>query len=136
MAADNAVRCITSKKWVNDIPQPLINMQMTYLICKLPNWYSYVLDWYVNNLIDIHTSFTDIQILSLIFIMPWLVWNWFNYYANYFCLEGVAPNCLVLVAIFNCRHFTIWRISAIIQFLNFLNFKLRHFTILPPGRSF
>jgi len=40
----------------------LINMQMTYLICKVPNWYSYVLDWYANYLTGIHTALIDMQI--------------------------------------------------------------------------
>jgi len=42
-------------------PNP-IYMQMTYFIWKLPNWYSYVLDWYANYLIDIHTALIDVQI--------------------------------------------------------------------------
>ena len=38
-------------------------MQITYLICKLPNWYVYVLDWYVNYVIDIHMALIDVQII-------------------------------------------------------------------------
>ena len=37
-------------------PHPLINMQMTYLTWKLPNWYSYHLGWYADYQIGIHTS--------------------------------------------------------------------------------
>ena len=40
----------------------LINMQIPYLICKLPNWYSDFLDWYANYLIDIQTSLINMQI--------------------------------------------------------------------------
>ena len=42
---------LPTRKWANDLfPHP-INMQMTYLIFKLPNWYSYDLDWYGIDLI-------------------------------------------------------------------------------------
>jgi len=37
--ADNAARCITDPE-VAKRPSPLINMQMTYLICKWPTQYA------------------------------------------------------------------------------------------------
>jgi len=54
---------LPTRKWVNDLHPPLINMRITYLICKLPKWYSYALDWYANYLIDIHKSLIDMQII-------------------------------------------------------------------------
>jgi hypothetical protein len=53
---------------------PLINKQIVYLTWK-STWYSHVLDWYANNVNDIHTYLIDKQLLLLLFIRPWLLRN-------------------------------------------------------------
>jgi hypothetical protein len=52
-------------------PHPLINMQITYLICKLSNWYSYVLDSYANNLSDIHKYLKYMQLIYYSYDLDW-----------------------------------------------------------------
>ena len=45
------------------------------------------------------------------------------YYANYFSLDGLTPNCIVLVAMKGGRNFPICRTHANFEFFYFLNLE-------------
>ena len=109
-------------------PIPPRNYYANYLLdMKIANWYSYILDWYANDLINIHTSFIDIQ----------MVCNWSNYYASQtawrLTLFALAPRLYDahLVAVLDGRHLAIWRtcifcnMAAIFEF--FTLWRLAHY---------
>jgi len=41
----------------------LIIIQTTFLMCNLSNWYSSVIDWYANFVIDIQMALIDTQLI-------------------------------------------------------------------------